>query len=145
MIELRWRAVPFLIPLGVVALLPALVMWMAGFVASLGIGYPLDALPKPAASPTLLARLTWLAIFWAATLGGPLAAVVLSAFGAIDAELRIEHWEISARVRLPAPPWRLHQLLVVLLLAFGAVLFVAMAGHLAADCVLGGDCLMPLQ
>jgi hypothetical protein len=144
-IELRWRAVPFLIPLGVVALLPALVIWMAAFIGSLGIGFSLDALPKPVASPTLLIRLMWLGIFWAATLGGPLAAVVLGAFGAIDAELRIEHWEISARVRLPAPRWRLHQLLAVVLLAFGALLFVAMAGHLAADCVFGGDCLMPLQ
>ena len=127
------------------ALLPALAIWTAAFVASLGIGFSLDALPKPVASPQLLARFTWLAIFWAATLGGPLAAVVLGAFGAIDAELHIEHWEISARVRLPAPPWRRHQLLAAILLAFGAVLFVAMAGHLAADCVLGGDCLMPLQ
>jgi hypothetical protein len=145
MIELRWRAVPLLIPLGVVALLPALVIWSAAIVASLGIGFSLDALPKHVASPTLVARLTWLAVFWAATLGGPLAAVVLGAFGTLDAELRIEHWEISARVRLPAPPWRLHQLLAAILLAFGTVLFVAMAGHLAADCVLGGDCLMPLQ
>ena len=53
--------------------------------------------------------------------------------------------DVSARVRLPAAPWRLHQLLAAIPLAFGAVLFVAMAGHLAADCVLGGDCLMPLQ
>jgi hypothetical protein len=136
-----WRAVPLLIPLGMVALLPALMIWVAALIGSVGLASPLNALPKPAAA-TLFGRLVLLAIFWAVTLVGPLVAAVLGTFAAVDAELRIEHWEISARVRLPAPPWTGYQLVAVVLLVVGALLFVAMAGHLAADCMLGGDCPM---
>jgi hypothetical protein len=143
MIELRWRAVPFLVPLGILALLPAVAIWVAALVGSVGLASPLDALPKPATAATPFERLALLAIFSIVTLGGPLAAAVLGAFAAVDAELRIERWEISARVRLPAPPWTGSRLPALVLLAVGAVLFLAMAGHLTADCVLGGDCPAP--
>jgi hypothetical protein len=55
-------------------------------------------------------------------------------------DLRITNWEITARVRLPAPPWTLSQLIVGVLLLIAVVLVLAMAGHLAADCVFGTDC-----
>lgn len=45
-----------------------------------------------------------LATFWAVILGGPAAASLLGALAGVEAELRIENWEISARLRLPAPP-----------------------------------------
>ena len=50
MIELRWRAVPLLIPIGIAALLPALVIWVAALVGSVGLASPLDACvhPQPA-------------------------------------------------------------------------------------------------
>lgn len=143
MIELRWRAVPLLVPLGILALLPALAIWVAALVASVGLASRFDELPKPASAATPLERLTLVAIFSIVTLGGPLVAAVLGAFAAVDAELRIEHWEVTARVRVPAPPWTGSRLLALVLVAVGAVLFMAMAGHLTADCVLGGDCPAP--
>jgi hypothetical protein len=47
-------------------------------------------------------------------------------------------WANAARG--PAPPWTLRQLLVAVLLLGAMILFIAMAGHLAADCMFGTDC-----
>ena len=140
LVDLRWRAVPFLVPLGVVALLPALVIWAAAIVGSLGFAYPLTLLPAPAAASSGVERLTRLVIFWAITLGGPLVAFVAGAAAAVDAELRVEPWEVSVRIRVPAPLWTGYRLLALALVAVAGILFIAMAGHMAADCILGGDC-----
>ncbi|HLZ30009.1 MAG TPA: hypothetical protein VKV73_22025 [Chloroflexota bacterium] len=71
----------------------------------------------------------------------PVLAVLSSVLATISFDLQIAKWEITARMRLPAPPWTLAQLAAVILLLLGAALFVAMAGHLAADCVFGADCI----
>jgi hypothetical protein len=139
-LHLRWHPTPILAPLAVLATLPALLIWAAAVVQSVGVGHPLDALPVPAAAATRPDRLLLLGTFLAVTLGDPLAAFLLGVLAVVDAEIHVEHWEITARLRPPAPPWRWLQLLTLLLLALGAVLFLAMAGHLAADCLLGGDC-----
>ena len=52
LLDLRWRAVPFLIPLALVAALPAVLIWCAALIQSLGLGHPLDSLPVPSAAPT---------------------------------------------------------------------------------------------
>ena len=139
-LHFRWRATPSLALVAVLATTPAILLWAAALAGSLGFGHPLEALPAPAAAPTRLDRLLTLGIFLAVTVGGPLLAFVLSALAIADAEVRVEHWEISARLRVPAPPWHLAQLLALLLLVAGALLFAAMVGHLAADCLLAGDC-----
>ena len=140
LLDLRWRAVPFLVPLGILALLPALAIWAAAILGSLAGMHLLDALPTPAAAFSPFERLMRLSAFWSITLGGPMLALVAGAAAALDAELRIEHWEISARLRLAPPPWTHNQLIALAVIAIGALLFMAMAGHLAADCLIGGDC-----
>jgi hypothetical protein len=81
-----------------------------------------------------------LAVFWAITLGGPMLALLAGGAATLDAELRIEHWEVSGRVRIAAPRWTGYRLLALGVVAVAALLFIAMAGHLAADCLIGGDC-----
>jgi hypothetical protein len=66
--------------------------------------------------------------------------VLSGVLATVSFDLRITSWEITAHVRLPAPPWSLRQLLVAVLLLIAVMLFLAMAGHLAADCVFGTDC-----
>jgi hypothetical protein len=141
--HLRWRAAPRLLVLALVAALPTLLVWVAAIGQSVGLGRPLDLLPIPAAAPTRLDRLLLLGTVWLLTLGCPLAAFVLGVLGLVDAELHIAAWEITVRVRLPAPPWSWLSLLALLLIGVSAALFAAMAGHLAADCLLGGDCGLP--
>jgi hypothetical protein len=129
-----------LLPLALLAVLPAVLLWAAAIAQSIGLGHPLDRLPAPASAATRLDRLLLLGAVWMLSLGGPLAAFAGSLLALVDAELRVEPWELSARLRLPAPPWERSQVTALLLLALGALLFAAMAGHLAADCLLGGDC-----
>jgi hypothetical protein len=57
----------------------------------------------------------------------------------VSFDLRIARWEITASLRLPAPPWTLPQLVAAALLVVGVILFLAMAEHLAADCVFATD------
>jgi hypothetical protein len=103
LVDLRWRAVPVLVPLGVVALLPALVIWAAATIGSLGLGHPLTLLPPPAAASSGFERLTRLLVFWAITLGGPLLAFVAGAAATVDAELRVDPAELRIRIRAPVP------------------------------------------
>lgn len=70
----------------------------------------------------------------------PIVAVLAGALATISFELRIINWEITASLRLPTPPWTLTQVAAGLVLVVGAILFAAMAGHLAADCLFGTDC-----
>jgi hypothetical protein len=79
-------------------------------------------------------------MFLTVMLALPLAAALLGALATVAFELRIASWEITARLRLPVPPWTLPQVVAVTLLVLGAMLFLAMAGHLAADCFFGTDC-----
>ncbi|HLZ25553.1 MAG TPA: hypothetical protein VKQ30_25800 [Ktedonobacterales bacterium] len=97
-------------------------------------------LPVPAAATNRPERLLLLLAFLAVTLVLPLLAVLSGVLATTSFELRISGWEITARVRLPAPPWTPRQLVIAVLLLVGAALFLAMAGHLAADCLLGADC-----
>src|ERR1051326_841799 len=116
-VELRWRAIPSAVPLGILALLPALAIWLAALIGSMAGTHPLDALPTPAAAVSQSERLMRLLVFWAITLGGPMVTLIAGAAAAVDAELRIEHWEISARFRLPAPPWTGYRLVAVAMIA----------------------------
>jgi hypothetical protein len=140
LLHLRWRAAPVLVPLALLAALPALLVWAAALAQVFGAGHPLAGLPTPSSATTRLERLVLLGTYWCVTLGGPAIAFTLGLLALIDAELHVEGWEITGRVRLPPPPWCWPQALGMLVLLIGGVLFLAMAGHLAADCVLGSDC-----
>jgi hypothetical protein len=140
MLRVHWRAVPLLVPLAVVAMLPAMLVWAAALATALGLGQPLASLPTPGQAATRLERLLLLGTFWAITLAGPLAAAVLGVLAVVEVELVVDGWDVRLRLRLPAPPWRGRQLIALLLVGLASVLFVAMAGHLAADCLLGADC-----
>ncbi len=124
-----------------VALVPAAALWAAALADSIGLTHLLAYLPVPAAGTNRPERLLLLDTFLAVTLVLPLLAVLSGVLATASFDLRISDWEITARVRLPAPPWTPRHLLVAVLLLVGAALFVAMAGHLAADCLLGTDCL----
>ena len=133
--SLRWHAAPRLLWLVPLTLIPALAIWAAAIVESLGLGRPLSSFASliPA---THLGHALELGV----TVGGPLLAAALCLLALAEAEVRLGEWEIAARLRLPAPPWSRAQVVAGLLFAIGALLFLAMTGHLAADCVLGGDC-----
>jgi len=123
-----------------VALGPAAALWAAALADSIGMSHLLIDLPVPAAATNRPERLLLLLAFLAVTLVLPLLAVLSGVLATTSFELRISGWEITARVRLPAPPWTPRQLVIAVLLLVGAALFLAMAGHLAADCLLGADC-----
>ena len=134
-IELRWRPIPPLVLAAIVLLLPAAAVWVAALASALGLvsGAPDFGL---VALPLAQRRL----IFWALTLLLPAGAGVAAALGVLGGVVRAEGYELSARLALPRPPLGLGQVLGLLILVAAAGLFVAMAGHLAADCILGGDC-----
>ena len=94
----------------------------------------------PATATSRLEHLLLLATFLSVMLVFPIVAALAGALATISFELRIVNWEITARLRLPTPPWTLAQVTAGLLLVVGAVLFAAMVGHLAADCLFGTDC-----
>jgi hypothetical protein len=139
-LHLRWQSRAWLMSLSLVALGPAVALWAAAFADSIGITHLLTYLPMPAAATSRPERLLLLDTFRAVTLVLPLVAVLSGVLATVSFDLRIGNWEITARVRLPAPPWTLRQVIAAVLRLVGASLFVAMAGHLAADCVLGADC-----
>lgn len=107
---------------------------------SLGLGTALIGLPTPAAAANRLDRLILLATFWVVTLGGPLIGAGLGLLAVVDAELRIREWDVSARMRLPTQSGHPGLRVALILVGISALLFVGMAGHLAADCLLGSDC-----
>jgi hypothetical protein len=121
-------------------LVPAGVLWAAALADSLGVTHVLTYVPVPATATSRLERLLLVDTFLTATLVLPLLAVLSGVLATVSFELRIASWEITARLRLPTPPWTLVQLAAIVLIVFGAALFLAMAGHLGADCVLGTDC-----
>jgi hypothetical protein len=137
---LRWRPRPWLTPFAFLALVPAAALWVAALADSLGLTRTLALLPVPATATSRPDRLVLLATFLSVMLVLPIVAVLASALATISLELRIINWEITANLRLPTPPWTLTQVAAGLLLLVGAVLFAAMAGHLAADCMFGTDC-----
>src|ERR1051326_4241050 len=137
--HLRWHSRPWLLFLSLVALAPAAMLWAAALANSVGI-HLLAYVPAPATAATRAERLLLLDAFLAVTLVLPLLAVISGVLAVAHFDLRITGWEITARVRLPAPPWTLRHLAVAVLLLVGTAVFLAMAGHLAADCVLGTDC-----
>jgi hypothetical protein len=137
--HVRWQPVPRLLLLAALALGPALTLWSAAIGEALGIGRPLSQLAS--VLPTSRGpHFAGFVILHGLTLVGPLMAGALSALALVEAELHLEDWEISGRVRLPAPPWRPVHLVAGLLLGLGGLLFCMAAGYLAADCLFGGDC-----
>ena len=135
-LAVRWRPVPQLALVAVVLVLPAVAVWVAAIAAALGLGVPLDevaALPLPAR------RLVFLTL----TLAAPAAAGLCGALAVLGGELRAERYELTARLTLPRPPLHRTQVCALLVLVGGIGLAAAMAGHLAADCLLGGDCPSP--
>jgi hypothetical protein len=138
--HLRWQSRPWLVLLALAALAPAVTIWAAALVNSLGLAHMLALLPAPATATSRPERLLLMDAFLTVTLGLPVLAVLAGVLATISFDLRITNWEITVSLRLPAPPWTLAQLAAVVLLLVGAALFVAMAGHLAADCLLGTDC-----
>jgi len=139
-LHLRWQPRPWFVFLAITALAPSAFLWLAALANSLGITHVLTLLPAPAAATSRSERLLLLDAFLTVMLVLPVVAVLSSVLATISFDLQITRWEITARLRLPAPPWTLAQLAAVVLLLLGAALFVAMAGHLAADCVFGADC-----
>lgn len=123
-----------------VALAPAIVLWAAALADSLGVTHLLNQLPVPTTASSRAERLLLLDTFLAVMLVFPLLAVLSTVLATVSFDLRVTSWEITVRLRLPSPPWSLPQLVSAALLAVAAILFVAMAGHLVADCVLGTDC-----
>jgi hypothetical protein len=138
--HLRWQPRPWLLALTLLALVPAMAIWTAALASSLGIATLITALPTPATMTTRFERLVVLDTVLAVMLVLPALAVLASVLATVAVELRIAGWEITARLRLPAPPWRSTQVAALLLIVVGALLFLAMAGHLAADCLFGTDC-----
>lgn len=139
-LHLRWQPRPWLLFLALVALAPAASLWTASLANLVGIAHLLTYLPVPTTATSRIERLMLVDTFLTATLVLPLLAVLCGVLATVSFDLRIASWEITARLRLPAPPWTLGQMAAVVLLLLGAALFVAMAGHLAADCVFGTDC-----
>jgi hypothetical protein len=139
-LRLHWQPRPWLTALAFLALVPAATLWVAALADSLGITRTLAMLPVPAAAATRPERVLLLAIFLGVMLVLPIVAMLAGALATISFELRIINWEITATLRLPAPPWSVTQVAAVVLLLLAAVLFTAMAGHLAADCLVGTDC-----
>lgn len=137
--HLRWQPAPKLLAFAALAVAPALILWSAALGEAIGVGRPLSELSSvlPVARGPYIVRF---AILHTITLLGPLMAGALGALALVEAELRVEDWEVSGRVRLPRMPWSGVQVLALLLLALGGLLFLMMAGHLAADCLFGGDC-----
>jgi hypothetical protein len=140
LLHFRWHARPWLLFLSLVALVPAAALWAAVLADSFGITHLLTFLPVPSTATSRPERLLLLDSFLTVTLVLPVLAVLSGLLATVSFDLQIASWEISARVRLPSPPWRMPQLVGAALLLLGAVLFLAMAGHLAADCVFGTDC-----
>jgi hypothetical protein len=138
--HLRWQPRPWLLGVALVALLPAMLLWTAAVGDSLGITHLLTALPTAANASSRPERLLLLVTFLVATLGLPGVAVLSGALAILAIDLRIARWEVTARLRFPAPSWTLPQLVALVLLLGAAALFMAMAGHLAADCLVGTDC-----
>jgi hypothetical protein len=139
-LHLRWLPRPWLLCVTLVALLPATFLWAAALADSLEITHVLAEVPVSATATSHAERLLLVDTFLTVMLAFPLLAVLASVLATISFDLRIANWEVTARLRLPAPPWTLPQLAAAAFLLVAAILFVAMAGHLAADCLFGTDC-----
>ena len=139
-LHLQWQPRPWLMFVALAALIPAAALWGAALADSLGITHLLIYVPIPSTAPSRPERLLLLDAFFTVTLVLPFFAAVSSVLATVAFDLRITSWEVAARVRLPAPPWALRHLLVAVLLLGAMILFIAMAGHLAADCMFGTDC-----
>jgi hypothetical protein len=140
-LQLHWQPRRWLLILTLVALVPAIVVWAAALASSLGIAPLLTALPTPATVPSRIERLVVLDTSLTVMLVLPLLAVLASVLATIAVDLEITRWEVTARLRLPAPPWTLAQVAATLFLIVGVGLFAAMAGHLVTDCIFGTDCI----
>ena len=140
-LRLRRQPHPWLVSVALAALVPAIALWATAMADSLRITHLLTVLPVPATATSRPERLLLLGTFLTVMLVFPLVAVLSGVLATISFDLRITEWEITARLRLPRPPWTLPQLVASILLLVAAILFVAMAGHLAADCVFGTDCM----
>src|SRR5438067_10268857 len=118
--HVRWQPVPHLLLFASLALGPALTLWSAAIGEAMGIGRPLSQLAS--VLPTSRGpHFVGFVVLHSLTLVGPLMAGALSALALVEAELRLEDWEISGRVRLPAPPWGAAQLVAGLLLGLGVL------------------------
>ena len=139
-LHLRWKPRPWLVFVTLGALVPAIALWAAALGDSIGITRVLTDLPVPASATSRPARVLLVFAFLTVMLVFPFLSALASVLATVSFDLRVGNWEINARLRLPAPPWTLPQVVAAALLVVAAVLFVAMAGHLAADCFFGTDC-----
>lgn len=139
-LHLRWQPRPWLLSVALLTLTPVVLLWGAALGESLGLTHLLTALPTPSNVASRPERLVLLASFLTVTMGLPLVGVLAGGLAILAIELQVVRWEITARLRLAAPPWTLTQLAALVLLLAAAGLFMAMAGHLAADCLFGTDC-----
>ena len=139
-VHLGWRPRPWLVAVALLAIVPATMLWAAALGDSLGLTHLLTVIPTPSNAPSRPERLLLLGTFLVAMLGLPGLAVLSGALAVLTFDLQLDRWEITARLRIPAPPWTLPQVVAVALLLVAAGLFMAMAGHLAADCLFGTDC-----
>jgi hypothetical protein len=119
LLDLRWRPMP----------------WLAALATSVGLGQ-LPASLELAAVPLATRRLVFLAL----TLATPAASAACCALGLLGVELRVADRALTARVLLPRSSLGLGQAIGLLTLVGAVGLAIAMGGHLAADCLLGGDC-----
>jgi hypothetical protein len=105
------------------ALAPAMALWAAALADSLGITHVLTELPMPATATSRPERLLLVDNFLTLTLVFPLLAALAGALATVSFDLRVASWEITASLRLPAPPWTLPQFVAAVLLVVAAVLF----------------------
>ena len=123
--HLRWDASPWLlVPVPFLAA-PAAALWIGAALQAVGLGRPLDAMAAALGPIDRAERAIVLVIFF----GLPAVAFVLAFFAFFSGELTVDDWTVNARLRLPRPPWGATDVLGALLLAFTAVLTLAIAAH----------------
>ncbi len=95
--SLRWQARPWLLALGVAALLPELTIWSTALMQALGLGRPFAAIATlmPPPDAALAVRR---AVGWSLTLVAPALAAMLSFLAYVDVEVRAGRGEISGRL-----------------------------------------------
>jgi hypothetical protein len=102
-VPLRWQARPWLLALGVAALLPELAIWSTAAMQALGLGRPyaaVAALMPPPDAALALRR----AVGWSLTLVAPALAAMLSFLAYVDLEVRMARGEVSGRLRFAPSP-----------------------------------------
>src|SRR5438105_4594972 len=97
-VTLAWQARRQLVWLGMLALLPAIVIWGSALVRSVGFTAPMSLIETllPAPNADLPLRI---AVGWTLTLLLPALAASLTFLGAVDLEVRMSPHEVHGLVR----------------------------------------------